>query len=200
MTQRDPKRESFAPEKKDSIIPAKDTGKDYPVDILREIYIKTDKTLEQLAKEYNLPMSLLSRYAKTGLKSWDTLKEEYASRRFEAFLKARDDALVETQSVVQRLETLHLMRLHLRMAEIEDHFKLYGDFFMRDSEGEIIRDGSGQGLEISIPSKHALDILKSIAEMREGNGRLLETSMENKGRKKKKGPQIDIDSYGLFGK
>lgn len=185
MTQKANKREVYAPEKKDSIVNAKETGKPYPVDILKEVYIKTDKTLEQLSKEYNLPIGILQRYARTGLSDWEKLRAEYQMQRFEAFLKAREDSLMETQSAVQRLETLHLMSLHLKMAEIEEHFKTHGDFFVRDSEGEIMRNGFGQPIELFLPSTKALGVLKSLAELREVNGQLLQTAIENQSKKQK---------------
>lgn len=198
------KREIIAPAKKDEEISNLTKTVGYSVDLLKRVYINSDITLEQLAKEYDLPLSVLTRYAKSGAKSWHTLQKECMERRIQTLQESRGDLLIEKQSTVQRMENLFLMRLNMRMADIEHHFKTYGDFYVRDAEGEILRDGRGQPIELILPvSTKELLSLKGLEDARETNHKLLGENQAVKqlgdGKTKNQdgwdGETLDIDDY-----
>lgn len=170
--------------------------KDYPVDIVRDIYIKSDYTLERLAQEYQLPLSQLERIARTGTMNWHVLKQKYEEVRLQTLANKHQDTLIEKQSTLQRMEELNIMRINVRLAEIEAHFKKYGDFFVRTVDEKIMRDGKGQAIELFFPTgQRDLLTLKILADIKEENGaRIVSKKAQSKEDKK----TIDIDTYGLF--
>jgi len=148
--------------------------KSYPVDLLKEAYIKSDKTLDRLCKEYDLPLSIVTKYVETG--KWDALREHYRERMQNTIRDTRTDLISDVQSTAQRMETLKLMRLNISAAEAEAHFIKHGDFYIRDaSTGKILRDTFGRPYEIKIPGdKNDFEMLERMVRVREGNMRLFE--------------------------
>ena len=179
--------------KADQVIKGKD-GKEWHIDAVKAIFIKTDMTIDRMAQEMQLPKAQIERLARTGEHSWNKLKEEHQNRWMEVLTKRFDDSLMEKQSLVQRLEEVTLMELAYRIKEIEDHFLKWGDFFVRDVEGEIVRDGRGQALRLQLPnSPKDLLTLKGLEEAKITNARLIAERQEMK-EEHSKNSAIDVDA------
>jgi len=188
-----PKRETFELPEVTKTIKGKD-GREHHLDMVRDIYIKNDTTLERMAQDYQLPKATLERLARSGEHSWNKLKIQHESRWLKVINERFDDSLKEKQSLVQRLEEISLMKMAYRIAEIEDHYKRYGDFFIRDESGEIIRDSRGQALELKLPNDPKdLMILKGLEEAKITNMRLLSERLEMR-EEAQKAEAMDVDA------
>lgn len=177
-------------------------GKEWPVDVIKEIYIKNDYTIASMARDLRLPKAKLKKMALAGEVSWDKLKKEYRENWILSLSERFDDTLLQKQTIVQRIEELTLMELSLRIKEIEDHFAQYGDFFSRDVEGEIMKDGKGQAIRLRLPNNvQDLNTLKGLEEAKISNAKLLRerlSGLEQEANKQTK-DVIDVEAYNLFG-
>lgn len=185
-------RKTYEEPKDGEIIKTKD-GKEWPIDAVKELYIRSDYTIEKMAQELRMPKSKLERLARTGSENWDKLKKEYQDRRLKVLSKRFDDTLVEKQSLVQRIEELTLMEMAYRVKEVEDHFAKYGDFFVRNVEGEILRDGRGQAIKLQLPnSVKDLTTLKGLEEAKVTNATLLSKRLQDLEHKKQEVETVDV--------
>jgi len=187
------KRETFEEPKNGDVITAKD-GKEWPIDAVKELYIKSDYTIERMASELQLPKSKIERLARTGINNWNKLKKEHRTTWLKTLSERFDDTLIEKQSCLQRLEELTLMDIAHRIREAEAHYALWGDFFVRDVEGEILRDGRGQAIKINLPnSPKDLLVLKGLEDAKMTNGKILSERLKDLEEKNKE-KALDIDS------
>ena len=183
--------------KADMVIKGTD-GKEWPIDQVRDLYTKNDWTIENMARDLKLPKAQLERLARTGVHSWNKLKRENRERWLATLSERFDDTLLEKQSIVQRLEEVTLMEMAHRIKEIEDHYSRWGDFFARDAEFEILRDGKGQAIRLQLPnSPKDLLILKGLEDAKVTNARLLGERLEAL-EQKSNASAINVDTYDLF--
>lgn len=188
------KREKYEQPQAGDIIKAKD-GTEWPIDAVKELYIKSDYTIDRMSAELQLPKSKLERLARTGIHSWNQLKKEHRQTWLKTLSERFDDTLMEKQSVVQRLEELTLMEIAHRIREIEEHYSRWGDFFARDAEHEILRDGKGQAIRLQLPnSPKDLMILKGLEEVKITNAKLLSERLKILEEKANVNDTIDVAS------
>ena len=195
------KRIKIEQPKEDTLIPNKEKTKEYPLDVLKELYIRTDFTIERMSQELRLPVARLERIARSGLNNWHRLKAEFQETRLEVLSADFDENLIEKQSIVQRLEKITLMEIAHRIAEIEAHYKKHGDFFARDVEDVIIRDGKGHAIRLLLPNTpRELLSLKGLEEAKITNVTLIQARLDSIQDKAKHSLEtiVDVDSYGLF--
>ena len=148
------------------------SGKEYPVDMLREVYIKSNKSIKRIAREYNLSPKLVEKYVKAG--KWDELRSKYQHHWVEMIANSLRNNLQAYVNVSERLETLKLMEIQQQLDDIEEHFTKWGDFFQRDENGEIVRDSYGQPKRVKFPAKTDSEYLMNWAKIRELSTRILQ--------------------------
>jgi len=156
-----------------------DKQKTYPVDLIKELYIHSDKGLSEWARDLGVSADYLERVARTGAKNWHDAKKEIQLKRVEGFREVSTDILVERQSLAQKLEIFTLMEIRFRLQEIQEHFEKYGHFYMVAEDGQIVKDGKGQNMRLSLPnSQRDLLSLRAIEDLRLSNQTLLNARIQ----------------------
>lgn len=146
------KRETYERTNSKSELATLDKSRYYAVDQIRDLYIKTETTLERIAMELRLPLSTLERMARTGELNWHSKKLQYQLTRVNTISSLFTDGSLEMLSLEQRLHMLTIVDLAGRITELESHVKKYGDLRMRDDNGDIVKDAKGQAIHLSIPN------------------------------------------------
>jgi len=176
-------------------------GLSYPVDALKELYIKSGRSAERIAKMYGISLKLLLEYAEAG--EWDRLKEQHEKTIFNTILKLRSESFVNSLTGDQREQMFESFQRDQYMDEVEEHFRKYGHLFCVDADGEILRDKTS-GLPIKMKfMTHKEDILRrrELQGSIELNLKLLAQDQVEKPQilkeepKKIKGKSIDVESY-----
>lgn len=145
-------------------------GKPYPIDMVREAYIHSDQGTKGFCKRYGLNEAQLLKYITAG--NWELSKEQYRERMYKTFSKDRLEIVEWRQSLLNQMETLELIAVEGMLQDIARHFTEKGDLFVRNEEGEIMRDGYGNPLIKTIP-KYLKEALEFNERMREQNIKVL---------------------------
>lgn len=143
--------------------------------MLRDVYRYSDISVKQLCRRYGLSKESVEKYIKLG--DWDRLRKDHRQMLFSTFVKERGEILEQTQSIIHRMELYNLIDLEHRMADLENHYMEHGDTFIRDSDGEIVRNALGNPISRKPISKDELLILKELREARELNGQFLQNEI-----------------------
>jgi hypothetical protein len=191
------------PADKKDVVKTLNKDKEYPVDILRKLYINTDETLEQIAREFSMPLDQLELMAKSEEKSWHQLKEETKHDRLEYFRAIAEDNGIETISVVEELHLVTIVDMRSKINFLKKYYKEHGDLYARNSEKEILLDGRGQPISLSIPNsvKDLLSlqgILKLKDESRESVKKLMASDPAPRKISNNQENVIDVSQYGIF--
>jgi hypothetical protein len=176
-------------------------AKQYPVDILRKLYITSDETLEQIAAEFGMPIVQLERLARTEEKSWHQLKAEYKKERLDYFREMSEDNGIELMSVLEELHLITIVDIRSKINFLKKYYKEHGDLYTRNKEGEVLLDGRGQPISLTIPNspKELLSLqglLKLKTEAKENVRKSISEAPESP--KAIEESIIDISDYGIF--
>jgi hypothetical protein len=109
-----------------------------------------------------------------------------------------EDILERKQSIIQRVELFKLLQIEKQIEELEEYALKHGDFFIRDEDGEVVRDGFGNPLSRKVVlDKRDLEFLKDLEAAREINRRILAESDEVRTleAEKKASDIIDVEEY-----
>ena len=146
------------------------TDKSYPVDIVREAYIKSDQGLKGFARRYGLNETELRRLVDAG--DWEVAKEQYKERVYRTIIKDRIEIIEWRQSLLQRAELLELMAVEGVLDDMGNQMQKDGDLFVRNSMGEITRDEMGNP-KIRRITKEMKESLKLSQDLREANAKII---------------------------
>lgn len=168
----------------------------YPVDIVKEAYVRWDGTIKSFCRKFGLPKNIVEKYIKAG--DWNGLRDSYRQKFYNILRKERLEILEQKQSVLQRAEMFKLMAIEGEMADLEQHVKEWGDFFCRDEEGNVLRDKFGNPISRKVGvDSFDLKFLKEAEISRETNHELMEKASVDVITEEK---TIDVDQFGLFEK
>ncbi len=182
MTRRIPK----TPLSEGDIIQAEVSGRSYPVDVLRDVFVKSGMSLKRIASKYFIPQDKLLDYAEAF--NWFKLKQEHDRQILHEALNLRVDGFVEHLSADQREQKLKSLQRNQELSEVETHFDKYGHLYIVDEEGQIIRSKvTGLPLKMEFgSSKEELQERRELQMSTELNLKLLTETQKN--------PQIVIET------
>lgn len=113
-------------------------GLEYPVDALKEVYIKSGRTSERIAKMFGISVSQLLEYVEHY--GWEKLKQDHEKKVFFTILNQRSDSFLENLTTDQREQQLKNYQRNQELDEMEEHLKKYGHLFCVDETGEVLKD------------------------------------------------------------
>lgn len=172
-----------------------DIGLEYPVDIVKDAYLKSEAGLNGFCRRYGLSKAQVKRLI--DLDDWDSLREQYRQKMFNIMAKQREELVEWKQDLVQRAEFFKLMEIESQLNDLQEHIAKYGDVFVRNSEGEIVRDGYGNPSVRKIPmNENTVKLLHAMEVVREKNLETMKTLAEDKRKNAlEDGKTIDIDDF-----
>ncbi len=173
-------------------------GKEYAIDYVRELFINSDKSVEDLAVQLNMPVEVVEAQARKGLRSWYKLKQDKLETRMQYFLDVNIDNLMETHSI---LEDGHLLQI-IQMKGTQDFLKAYyaknGHLFMIKEDGEIATDAYGMPIPLPLPTgPKQLLALDGLLKLKDGTKREMNHIYEA-AKEAKKNAQVNVESYDIF--
>ena len=146
------------------------TDKSYPIDMVKEAYIKSDQGLKGFARRYGLNEKELQQLIDSG--DWEAAKERYKERVYRTIIKDRIEIVEWRQSLLQRAELFELMAVEGVLNDMGDQMQKDGDLFVRNSLGEITRDEMGNP-KIRRITKEMKESLKLSQDLREANAKII---------------------------
>lgn len=171
-----------------------DHEKTYPVDIVKEAYRRWDGSVKSFCKRFGLSKNLVEQYIAAG--QWDRLQAEYRTKFYNTLKKDRLDILELKQDIIQRIELYKLLDVERQLQDLEDHVSKFGDFFVRDGQDEIVRDGFGNPLSRKIGlSRNDLAFLKETEITRETNKSMLKLANDEREEEALEEGKDTIDAY-----
>lgn len=180
------------------MIPTVDGLQSYPADIVREMYINSDKTIEDLAREMNLPVATVELYSKSGMQTWYQLKQSRLGERLKYFLDVNVDNLMETHSHLEEMHFLTLVQFKGMQTFLKGYYLKHGHLFRVNEDGEMSLDTYGVPIPVPIPNapKHFM-ALEGFLRLKEGTKQAMNHVFETT-KKGDKPDVLDIDDYGIF--
>jgi hypothetical protein len=175
-----------------------DTGKNVPVELIRDVYRYSDHSLKLLARRYGVSLSVIETYAREG--KWDELRNLHKQKMYNILKKDRLELMEYKQDIIQRVEFYELLALEKLIEDYEKHVTQYGDPFVRkdDGSGDILRDSMGNPIlrRIGLSNNDILKI-KGLEGIREHNKELLNKALieEDSNVIKIEGKTVDVNSF-----
>jgi hypothetical protein len=175
-----------------------DGTKEYPVDTVREQFINSDDTLETIALELNLPISIVQSHARQGMQSWYEMKNNHLAERLKYFMNLNVDNLVESHSVLEEGHWLTLAQIKGQQFFLKKYLEQYGHLFRVDEDGEISKDPYGAPIPMPLPNtpKHFM-ALEGFLKLKEGTKAALQ-QVQAVNEERRKPTVMDVEATGLF--
>lgn len=142
----------------------------YPIDMVKEVYVKSDQGMKGFCRRFGLAEADLRRQVEAG--GWDTLRDKYRERIYGTMVNNRLSSLEIRQDVIHRMERMELIGIETFMDDMEHQYTTKGDLFIRDDSGEIRRDDFGNPLIRKVPWDFK-KALKDTQDIREENTAIL---------------------------
>lgn len=177
-------------------IATKDGTRTYPVDFVREYFVNTDKSVEELAIQLNLPTEVVEHHARQGMQSWYALKHEKLAERLAHFLNVNIDNLTETHSLLEDGHFLKIVQLKSQQEYLKGYYLKNGHLFRIEEDGEISKDSYGLPIPLPLPdSPKDFMVLEAFLKIKEGTKQALNQVYEQTKKDSKKPEVIDVDAY-----
>jgi len=184
----------------ENVLRSQDGKHEYPVDFVRELFINSDKNVEDLAVQLNLPLSVVEQHAKRGLQSWYQMKHVKFAERMRYFMDVNVDNLMETHSVLEDGHFLQLVQLKGMQLFLKNYYAARGHLFRVNEDGEISLDGYGLPIPLPLPNgPKDLLALEGLLKLKEGTKAAM-NQIYQATQDAQKTDVVDVDSYGLFEK
>jgi hypothetical protein len=135
-----------------AIIKTTDGKAEFSIDSIRELYINSDKTLEELSIQMNLPVEVVKRHAEQGMQSWYKLKQDKFADRMKYFMTVNIDNLTETHSLLEDGHFLTIVQMKGLQERLKEHYMKHGHLFRVDGNGDICLDPYGMPITLPIPN------------------------------------------------
>lgn len=182
MTRRIPK----TPLSEGDIVQSEVAGRSYPVDVLRDVFVKSGMSPERISRKYFISLDRILDYAECF--NWFNLKQDHDRMVLHSALNLRADSFVEHLSADQREQKLKTAQRNQELSEVEEHFDKYGHLFVVNEGGEILRSKvTGLPLKMEFgSSKEEIQMRREIQASTELNLKLLVENQQS--------PQVLISS------
>ena len=158
------------------------TGRTYGVDMVREAWVRSDQGNKGFARMYGLSQTELEELILLG--DWQAARELWRDRMIKTLVKNRVEVLEWRQSLIQQAEFFELMAVESVLNDMAQQVMQKGDLFVRNEQGEVVRDSYGTPLTRTLPEffKKALEQSQKI---REDNLKVLVSATQLKDEPKK---------------
>lgn len=184
----------------DTNIATLDGKRDYPVDFVREFFINSDTSLEEMALQMKLPLNVVQAHARNGLQSWYKLKQDKLEARLKYFMDVNVDNLIETHSMLEEGHLLTLIQFKGTQQFLKEYYMRNGHLFRVNEDGEISMDAYGMPIPMPIPNtpKHFM-ALEGFFKLKDGTKKELNHLYETV-KNAEKEDVVDVEAYNVFEK
>lgn len=184
--------------KKLSSIKTTDGKHEYPVDFVREFFINSDKNLEDMALQLNLPVPVVQLHARQGMVSWYQLQEARMEERMTLFRLKDIDSLMGTHS---HFEDKHFIAL-AQQKGLDEWYKQYltkhGHLFAVDEQDNIRHDSYGVPILLPVLNSKHLIGFDGLMKLKENTKMAMNHLYEETQRNKNEPEVLDIDDDPIF--
>lgn len=126
--------------------------------IPKELFVRAGLSLEEIARRADLSLKELQIMSKTGNPNWLQQRETLSLERVKAVLATIQSDLATQAQALSSAQRIRAMAVGVEVKECEMYFERWGDFYSRDSEGNIIVDKIGRKMLIRLPD----ELLKNV--------------------------------------
>ena len=176
-----------------------DGKQEYPIDFVRNYFINSDESIEEVALQLNLPVALVQVHARQGLESWYKLKSDKLEARMRYFLSLNIDNLMETHSLLEDGHFLTLAQYKGVQEFLKQYLVKHGHLFAVDEQDVIRKDSYGMPIPLPLPNhpKHFM-ALEGFLKLKEGTKLAMNDLYEESKKQKKQSDVIDVESDEIF--
>lgn len=120
------------------IIQSEVAGRNYPVDVLKDLFVKSGMTPKRISQKFFISLPKLMEYAETF--EWFRLKKEHDRLRLFTALNIRADSFLDHMTADQREQSLKMDQRNQELEEVEKHYAQHHHLFCVDEYGNVLRN------------------------------------------------------------
>jgi hypothetical protein len=169
-------------------------GREYPADVIKDVFIKSGMSPERIAKKYFIPLKKILEYANAF--GWFKLKQEHDRMVLHTALNMRRDSFLETLTTDQKEQKLKNFQRNQELDEVEKHLQKYGHLYCVDPTTDEIIYSKLTGLPLKLnfgSSKEEIQSRREIQASIEANLKMLSETTGIEAEKASENEIINID-------